>query len=327
MILTLQCHLFDHIISNGNSTLYSKMGRILSISWGNGAQNNVCRHPLRRLLRVYFSVELFHSLSFFKLIPMILTLQCHLFDHIFCNGKSTLYSKMGRILSISWGNGAQNNVCRHPLRRLLRVYFSVELFHSLSFFKLIPMILTLQCHLFDHIFCNGKSTLYSKMGRILSISWGNGAQNNVCRHPLRRLLRVYFSVELFHSLSFFKLIPMILTLQCHLQYFITYSATEIQRSSTISIVPGSLARVFALSSSYSKSRSTLGASAAFVELSIDSSNIKKLVFDTTSVNSGIKKGVVVQVKKVFWMTVIGFGMSPSYTRTCFWGSMHHSLWN
>ena len=122
---------------------------------------------------------------------MILTLQCHLFHHIFCNGNSTLYPKMWRILSISWGNGDQNYVCRHPL---WRVYFNVKLFHSLSCFKLIPMILTLQCHLFDHIFCNGISTLYSKMWRILSISWGNGDQNYVCRHPLWRYCRVFFLV-------------------------------------------------------------------------------------------------------------------------------------
>ena len=43
MILTLQCHLFVHTICNGNSTIYSKMGRILSISWGNGAQNYVLK--------------------------------------------------------------------------------------------------------------------------------------------------------------------------------------------------------------------------------------------------------------------------------------------
>ena len=135
------------------------MGRILSISWGNGAQNYICRHPLQRFLRVYFNVELFHSLSCFKLILMILTLQCHLFHHMFCNGNSTLHSKMGRILSISWGNGAQNYVCRHSLQRFLRVYFNVELFHSLSCFKPIPMIVTLQCHLFVHTICNGNSTL------------------------------------------------------------------------------------------------------------------------------------------------------------------------
>ena len=103
MILTLQCHLFDHIICNRNSTLYLKIGRILSISWGNGDQNYVCRHPLRRLLRVFSQFSILHILSCFKHIPMILTLQCHLFHHIFCNGNSTLYSKMGRILSISWG--------------------------------------------------------------------------------------------------------------------------------------------------------------------------------------------------------------------------------
>ena len=167
MILTLQCHLFDHIFCNGNSTLYSKMGRIMSISWGNGDQNYVCRHPVWRLLRVYFNVKLFHSLSFFKLIPMILTLQCHLFDHIFCNRNSTLYSKMGRIMSISWGNGAQNYVCRHPVWRLWRVFsYFCEFFLSSLCFKLIPMILTLQCYLFDHTICNVNSTLYSKMGRI-----------------------------------------------------------------------------------------------------------------------------------------------------------------
>ena len=107
-------------------------------------------------------------------LPMILTLQCHLFHHIFCNGRSTLYSKMGRIWSISLGNGAQNSVCRHPLQRLLRVYFNVELFHSLSCFKLIPLISTLQCHLIHHIFCNGNSTLYSKMGAFGQYRGGMG---------------------------------------------------------------------------------------------------------------------------------------------------------
>ena len=102
---------------------------------------------------------------------MILTLQCHLFHHIFCNGISTLYSKMWRILSISWGNEDQNYVCRHPVWRLFRVFSKFVILHILSCFKPIPMILTLQCHLFDHIICNGNSTLYSKMGRILSISW------------------------------------------------------------------------------------------------------------------------------------------------------------
>ena len=112
---------------------------------------------------------------------MILTLQCHLFDHTICNGISTLYSKMGRILSISWGNGAQNYVCRHPLWRYCQVFSKFLILHILLCFKLIPMILTLQCHLFDHTICNGNSTLYSKMERISSISWGNGAQSYVCR--------------------------------------------------------------------------------------------------------------------------------------------------
>ena len=81
MILTLQCHLFDHTICNGNSTLYSKMGRISSISWGNGAQNYVCRHPVWRLYEVFSKFSILNYSSCFKLIPMILTLQCHLFDH------------------------------------------------------------------------------------------------------------------------------------------------------------------------------------------------------------------------------------------------------
>ena len=142
---------------------------------------------------------------------MIVTLQCHLFHHIFCNGISTLYSKMGRILSISWGNGTQSYVCRHPVWRLFQVVFKFSLLHYSSIFKLIPMILTLQCHLFDYIICNRNSTLYSKMGRSLSISWGNGAQKYVCRHPPRRFWLVYFNVELFHSLPRLKLVPMIFT--------------------------------------------------------------------------------------------------------------------
>ena len=187
MILTLQCHLFDHTICNGNSTLYSKMGRILSISWGNGAQIYVCRHPVWRLFRIFSKFLILHILSCFKLILMILTLQFHLFDHTICNGNSTLYWKMGRILSISWGNGAQIYVCRHPVWRLFWIFSKFLILHILSCFKLIPMILTLQCHLFDHTICNGNSTLYWKMGRILSISWGNGAQIYVCRHPVWRL--------------------------------------------------------------------------------------------------------------------------------------------
>ena len=172
MILTLQCNLFDHIFCNGNLTLYSKMWRNLSISWGNGAQNYVCQHSLWRLLRFFFRFPTLHILSFFKLISMILLiLQCHLSDHIFCNGNLTLYSKMWRNLSISWGNGAQNYVCQHSLWRLLRFFFRFPTLHILSFFKLISMILLiLQCHLSDYIFCNGNLTLYSKMGRILSIS-------------------------------------------------------------------------------------------------------------------------------------------------------------
>ena len=150
------------------------MGRILSISRGNGDQNYVCRHPVWRLWQVFSKFLILHYSLFFKLIPMILTLQCHLFHHIFCNGNSTLYSKMGRILSISWGNAARNYVCRHPVWRLFQVFLKILILHYPSFFKFIPMILTLQCHLFDHIFCNGNSTLHSKMGRILSISWGNG---------------------------------------------------------------------------------------------------------------------------------------------------------
>ena len=216
MILTLQCHLFDHTICNGNSTLYSKMGRISSISWGNGAQNYVCRHPVWRLYEVFSKFAILNYSSCFKLIPMILTLQCHLFDHTICNRNSTLYWKMGRISSISWGNGAQNYVCRHPVWRLYEVFSKFSILHYSSCFKLIPMILTLQCHLFDHIICNGNSTLYSKMGRILSISWGNGAQNYVCRHPVWRLFRIFFKFLILHILSCFKLIPMILTLQCHL---------------------------------------------------------------------------------------------------------------
>ena len=192
MILTLQCHLFDHTICNGNSTLYSKMGRNLSISWGNGAQKYVCRHPLQRFLRVYFNVELFHSLSFFKLIPMILTLQCHLFDHTICNGNSTLYSKMGRNLSISWGNGAQNYVCRHPVWRLFRISSKFLILHILSCFKLIPMILTLQCHVFDHTICNGNSTLYSTMARILSISWGEWSSKLRLSTPALAVVSSFF---------------------------------------------------------------------------------------------------------------------------------------
>ena len=216
MILTLQCHLFDHTICNGNSTLYSKMGRISSISWGNGAQNYVCRHPVWRLYEVFSKFSIRHYSSCFKLIPMVLTLQCHLFDHTICNGNSTLYSKMGRILSISRGNGAQSYVCRHPLWRYCQVFSKFSIRHYSSCFKLIPMILTLQCHLFDHTICNGNSTLYSKMGRISSISWGNGAQNYVCRHPVWRLFRIFSKFLILHILSCFKLIPMILTLQCHL---------------------------------------------------------------------------------------------------------------
>ena len=141
----------------------------------------------------------------FKLIPMILTLQCHLFDHTICNGNSTLYSKMGRILSISWGNGAQSYVCRHPLWRYCQVFSKFSIRHYSSCFKLIPMILTLQCHLFDHTICNGNSTLYSKMGRILSISWGNGAQNYVWRHPLWRYCQVFSKFSILHYSSCFKL--------------------------------------------------------------------------------------------------------------------------
>ena len=122
----------------------SKMGRISSISWGNGAQNYVCRHPVWRLYEVFSKFSILHYSSCFKLIPMILTLQCHLFDHTICNGNSTLYSKMGRILSISWGNGAQNYVCRHPLWRYCQVFSKFSIRHYSSCFKLIPMILTLQ---------------------------------------------------------------------------------------------------------------------------------------------------------------------------------------
>ena len=32
------------------------------------------------------------------------------------------------------------------------------------------------------------------MGRILSMSWGNGAQNYICRHPVRRLWQVFLLV-------------------------------------------------------------------------------------------------------------------------------------
>ena len=54
MILTLQCPLFGHIFWNGNLTLYSKLGCILSISWGKKAQIYLCRHPLWRHFRVFF---------------------------------------------------------------------------------------------------------------------------------------------------------------------------------------------------------------------------------------------------------------------------------
>ena len=174
MILTLQCHVFHHTNWNGNSTLYSKMGHILSISWGNGAQNYLCRHPVWRRFRIFSKFLLLHISSCFKLIPMILTLQCHLFDHTICNGNSTLYSKMGRILSISWGNRTQNYVCRHPVWRLFRIFSKFLILHILSCFKLISMILTLQCHVFHRTNWNGNSTLYSKKECILSISWRMG---------------------------------------------------------------------------------------------------------------------------------------------------------
>ena len=54
MILTLECPLFGHTLWNGNLTLYSKLGCILSISWGKGAQIYLCRHPLWRQFRVFF---------------------------------------------------------------------------------------------------------------------------------------------------------------------------------------------------------------------------------------------------------------------------------
>ena len=39
---------------NRNLTLYSKLGCILSLSWGNGAQIYICRHPHWRHFRVFF---------------------------------------------------------------------------------------------------------------------------------------------------------------------------------------------------------------------------------------------------------------------------------
>ena len=126
MILTLQCHLFDHTICNGNSTLYWKMGRILSISWGNGAQNYVCRHPLWRYCQVFSKFLILNYSSCFKLIPMILTLQCNLFDHTICNGNSTLYWKMGRILSISWGNGAQSTFVDTRFGGIVKFFLSSQ---------------------------------------------------------------------------------------------------------------------------------------------------------------------------------------------------------
>ena len=195
MILTLQCHVFHHTICNENSTLYSKMGRILSISWGNGAQNLNCRHPVWRLFRIFSKFLILHILSCVKLIPMILTLQCHVFHHTNWNGNSTLYSKMGRILSISWGNGAQNYVCRHPDWQLFWIFSKFLRPPHFVMFQTYLMILTLQCHLFDHTICNGNSTLYSKMGRILSISWGNGAQNYVCRHPVGGFFEFFLSSQ------------------------------------------------------------------------------------------------------------------------------------
>ena len=52
--LTLQCPLFGHILWNAYLTLYSKLGCILSISWGKRAQIYLCRHPLWRHCRVFF---------------------------------------------------------------------------------------------------------------------------------------------------------------------------------------------------------------------------------------------------------------------------------
>ena len=46
--------------------------------------------------------------------------------------------------------------------------------------------------LIGHIFWSGNLTLYSKLGCILSISWGKGAQIYFCRHPLWRHFRVFF---------------------------------------------------------------------------------------------------------------------------------------
>ena len=86
---------------------------------------------------------------------------------------------MGCILSISWGNRAQIYLCRHPLWRHFGVCLNIAQLHIWSYFKLIPMILTFL-------------TLYSKLGCILSISWGNRAQICLCRHPIWRHLRVFF---------------------------------------------------------------------------------------------------------------------------------------
>ena len=46
--------LFGHVFWNGNLTLYSQMGCILSISWEYRAQIYLCRHSLWRHLRVFF---------------------------------------------------------------------------------------------------------------------------------------------------------------------------------------------------------------------------------------------------------------------------------
>ena len=79
-----------------------------------------------------------------------------------------------------------------PFWQLLRVVFlNIVQLHFFPFFKRILIMLTVKCPLFGYIFWKRNLTFYSKMGCILSISGGNGAQLYLCLHPLRRLLRVF----------------------------------------------------------------------------------------------------------------------------------------
>ena len=185
----------------------------MSISWGKGAQIYLCRHPLWRHFRVfvrsrptsYFVIFQTYSDDINFIVPLI--------GRILWNGNLTLYSKLGCSLSISWGKGAQIYLCRHPLWRHFRVFFRS---------RPTSLVVIIQTYSDDINFIvppNWTYILERKFNALLEtgLHFVNIVGERGSNLPLSTPTLAAFSSfssdrDQLRILSYFKLIPMILTL-------------------------------------------------------------------------------------------------------------------